>query len=263
MTNEVPYLGFQGQGTWSGSSWCSVGWGEPCTHCTRGVQSRQRRRLSVVVGPDNGRPNGVITTGGRPQRPHSLHSPHPHSLIISHPFHPGGAQDRCGTTYLPTRSHSSTPHGPPSLVTLPQFFLFFPSRMSAHFDTAEVLAVEADPWETTLTLLLSTCTSPWCPPAPNFDALLVDRGDQMVFSNFNAHHPSWYSRTGDDRAAAEGKRLMVRSTVSSSLLRTKTSLLTSPPRASPSRQISPFWAGISFLMWHGPPFPALDLTTSP
>ena len=51
-----------------------------------------------------GRPNGVTTTGGRPPRPQSRHSPHlslTHSLIS--PF---------GATYLPTWSHSSTIHGP-------------------------------------------------------------------------------------------------------------------------------------------------------
>ena len=51
ITNEVPYLGFQGQGTLSGGSLCSVGWGEPCANCTRGVQSRQTRRLSWVLDP--------------------------------------------------------------------------------------------------------------------------------------------------------------------------------------------------------------------
>ena len=43
--------------------------------------------------------------------------------------------------------------------------------------------------------------------APDFDALLEDRGDQMVLGDFNAHHPSWFSRTGDDRAAARGEAL--------------------------------------------------------
>ena len=36
--------------------------------------------------------------------------------------------------------------------------------------------------------------------APDFDALLEDR-------DFNAHHSSWFSRTGDDRAAARGEAL--------------------------------------------------------
>ena len=85
------------------------------------MQSRQRHRLSVVFGPDNSRPNGITTTGERPPRPHSRHSPYLHSIISSHPFHPGGVQDHCSATYLPIRSHYSTPHGPPSLVSLPQF----------------------------------------------------------------------------------------------------------------------------------------------
>ena len=59
-------------------------------HC-----SSQRRRLSVVVGSDNSRPNGATTTGGRPLRTHSRHSPQPHSLISLF------AQDQCSATYLP------------------------------------------------------------------------------------------------------------------------------------------------------------------
>ena len=54
-----------------------------------------------------------------------------------------------------------------------------------------------------------------------------------------------------------------RSTVRNLLLRTKISLLDSPPRASPPRRISPFWAGISFLMRHGPHSPPLGQTISP
>ena len=146
--------------TGSGGSWCSVRWGEPCTHCIRwhwGVQARQKRGRFVMVWPDNSRASGVTTTGGRPPRLLSRHSPHLHLLISSHPFHPAGTQDRCGATYLSTRSHSSTPHGPPSLVPLqpplPQFLSFFPQSRNAHFDTAEVLAVETDLWRTTLTFV--------------------------------------------------------------------------------------------------------------
>ena len=43
--------------------------------------------------------------------------------------------------------------------------------------------------------------------APDFDALLEDRGNQMVLGNLNANYPSWFSRTGDDRAAARGEAL--------------------------------------------------------
>ena len=42
---------------------------------------------------------------------------------------------------------------------------------------------------------------------PDFDALLEDRGHQMVLGDFNAHRPSWFSRTGDDMAAARGEAL--------------------------------------------------------
>ena len=45
------------------------------------------------------------------------------------------------------------------------------------------------------------------PPAHDFDELLVEPRDQMVFGDFNAHHLSWFSRTGDDRAAAKGEAL--------------------------------------------------------
>ena len=103
--------------------------------------------LSLVVGPYNSRRNGITTTGGKPPRPHSLHLPHL-SLISSHPFHPGGAQDRCCAIYLPTLSHSSKPHGPTSLVPL-----FSPPRRSAHFNTAEVLAVKDDLGGTTLSFI--------------------------------------------------------------------------------------------------------------
>ena len=34
-----------------------------------------------------------------------------------------------------------------------------------------------------------------------------NRRVQMVFGDFNAHYPSWFSRTGDDRAAASGEAL--------------------------------------------------------
>ena len=79
--------------------------------------------------------------------------------------------------------------------------------MSTHFDTAEVVTVEADLGGTTLTFvnvyiaLASSCLRNY---ALDFDALLVDRGDQIVFGYFSAHHPSCYSRTGDDRSALDG-----------------------------------------------------------
>ena len=117
-----------------------------------GVQSSQRRRLSVVVGPENSLSNGVTTTGGRPQRPHSRHSPRLHSLISFHPFHRDGAQDRFGAPYLPTRFNSSpypswAPFSSPSSASSSSVF---PSWRSVPFDTAEVLVVEADLRGTTL-----------------------------------------------------------------------------------------------------------------
>ena len=107
---------------------------------------------------------------------------------------------------IPTRYHYSTPHGPPSLVQLPQYPFYFPPRRSAHLDTAEVLSVEADFGGTTLTFV-----NVYIPPGLllplDFDALLMDRGDQMGFGDINAHHPSCFSRRGDDRATARGKTL--------------------------------------------------------
>jgi len=48
-----------------------------------------------------------------------------------------------------------------------------------------------------------------CPPryATDFDCILEDHGDVLVMGDFNAHHPSWFSRTEDDRAAARGVAL--------------------------------------------------------
>ena len=265
----IPYLGFQGQGTWSGGSWCSVGWGKLFAHCTMGMQSHQKRRFSVVDGPYNNQSNGVTTTGGRPTRPHSRHWPHLHSLISSHPFHVGGAQDRCGATYLPTWSHSSTTHGLPSLVPLPPpfpQFLSFPPRRSAHFDTAEVLAVKAN---------LGGDHTDFCQRVYLPGVLLPPELRPLILMPFwwtvetrwslviltPTIPPSQPRRMTGQRA--EGELLMGRSTVHSSQLRTKTSLLVCPPRARPPRQISPFCAGISFPMWRGLPSLPLGLTNSP
>ena len=52
--------------------------------------------------------------------------------------------------------------------------------------------------------LVSSCPRNY---ATVFDALLEDRGDQMVLGDFNTHHPSWFSRTRDDRAAARREAL--------------------------------------------------------
>ena len=86
----------------------------------------------------------------------------------------------------------------------------------------------------------------------NFDALLEDHGNQMVLGDLNAHHPSWFSRTGQ---RPEGRPSIGQSTVRNLLLGTEISLLDSPPSASPPRQISPFWAVISSLMRRGQPSP--------
>ena len=41
----------------------------------------------------------------------------------------------------------------------------------------------------------------------SYHALLENRQDQMVLGDFDVHHPSWYSRTGNDSAAARGEAL--------------------------------------------------------
>ena len=67
-------------------------------------------------------------------------------------------------------------------------------------DTDELLAVENDLWGTTLTSVNVYITpSSSCPRnyTPDFDTLHEDLGD----------HPSWFSRTGDDRASARGEAL--------------------------------------------------------
>ena len=206
MTNEVPYSGFHCQGTWSGDSWCSVGWGELCADCTRGVQSRQDAAFPWWLDP---------TTVGQMASPQLEINIRNHTQVIPSPslthfislFSPRWCAYRSGATYLPTRSHSFNPHGPPSLVPLPPpQFISFSSHEGVPTSTRRKF------WQLILTsgephLLLSIV---YIPPAsswpkdyaPDFASLLMDRGDQMVLGDFKAHHPSWYSRTGDDRAAA-------------------------------------------------------------
>ena len=119
----------------------------------RGVQSRQRRCLFFLIRPDNSLPNDITTTGGRPPRPHSRHSPRLHSLISSRPFHSGGANDQCGATYLLTRSHSSTPHGSPSLVPLLQFLSFFIQEGVSTSTWRKFWQSRTTSWGTTLTFI--------------------------------------------------------------------------------------------------------------
>ena len=44
-------------------------------------------------------------------------------------------------------------------------------------------------------------------PAPDFDVLCKDHGDQMVLGNFNIYYPSWFSKIRNDEAAAIGEAL--------------------------------------------------------
>ena len=48
-----------------------------------------------------------------------------------------------------------------------------------------------------------------CPTgySPSFDDLRNARGDYLIMGDFNAHHPSWYARTEDDRAAERRESL--------------------------------------------------------
>ena len=87
-------------------------WGKP-TLPTHGC-------LPVVVGPDDSRPIDVTTTEGRLPRQHSHQSPHLHSFLHLTLFTPVAPKTSVtGATYLLTWSHSSTPHGLPSLAPPP------------------------------------------------------------------------------------------------------------------------------------------------
>ena len=48
-----------------------------------------------------------------------------------------------------------------------------------------------------------------CPTgySSSFKDLRNARGDYLIYGDFNVHHPSWYSRTEDDRAAESGESL--------------------------------------------------------
>ena len=79
-----------------------------------------------------------------------------------------------------------------------------------HDGTTEVLGVEVR-----LGGSLLRIANIYIPPAsscptgysPSFDNLRNARGDYLIMGDFNAHHPSWYSRTEDDRAAERGESL--------------------------------------------------------
>ena len=84
-----------------------------------------------------------------------------HSLISSHPFHPDGAQNRCGATYLPTWSHSSTLYGSPSLVPAPQL-LSLSHKNECPFRHGGSYCSRGLPRGTTLTFVIV-----YIPPAPS------------------------------------------------------------------------------------------------
>ena len=191
----------------------------------------------MVVGPDNSRTNGVITTGMRCPRPYSRYSPHLHSFHLTL-FAPVALKTGAAPPILRPRSHSSTPHGPPSLVPLPaqlpQFLSFPPpppqkqcplrhgSSGSRGRPRGTILTSCLRTTQLTLTPFWWTVDSRWC-LATSMPTIPPGSLEQKM----SGQQP-------------KGKRLMGRSTVHTSLLRTKASLLDSPPRTSLPRQISPF-----------------------
>ena len=104
-------------------------------------------------------------------------------------------------------------------------------------DTAEVLAVEADLGETTLTIdyipppsSFPRITPPTLPPFWRID-------HRWCLATLTPSIRPGSPKQEMIGQRLEGMRFMGRSTVCSSLLRTKTSLLSSRPRSSPPRQI--------------------------
>ena len=81
-----------------------------------------------------------------------------------------------------------------------------------------------------------------CPPgySVNFAGLGNTQGDCLLVGDFNAHHPSWYSHTEDDRAAARGNDLDAAVTTSDLCILnedTPTRLPSSGPPTSPDLTI--------------------------
>ena len=80
-----------------------------------------------------------------------------------------------------------------------------------HDGTTEVLGVEVR-----LGGSLLRIANIYIPPAssyptgysPSFNNLRNAREDYLIMGDFNAHRPSWYSRTEDDRAAERGESLV-------------------------------------------------------
>ena len=147
--------------------------------------------------------------------------------------------------FYPSRASLSNPSSASS-SSVP---LIFPPRCSAHFNTVKFLAVDRPQGDHTDFWQRVYPPSVFLPRnyASDFDALLVDCGYQRVFGNFNAHHPSWFSRAKCDRAAVRGEAVDgAINSLQFSVANQKTSLLASPPRAIPPRQISLIWVGISF-----------------
>ena len=84
------------------------------------------------------------------------------------------------------------------------------SDILANDGTTEVLGVEVR-LGGSLLRIVNTYIPPAssCPTgySPKFDDLGNARGDYLLVGDVNAHHPSWYSRTEDDRAAERGESL--------------------------------------------------------
>jgi hypothetical protein len=74
-------------------------------------------------------------------------------------------------------------------------------------NSAEHLAIDIDIYDNPLrivNLYIPPATS--CPPnfTPSLFPLFTSDADSLILGDFNAHHPTWYSATQDDRAAARG-----------------------------------------------------------
>ena len=105
------------------------------------------------------------------------------------------------TGYATVRRDRPTGGGGEGLVALVYHFIPYTvpdGDILPDDDAVEVLAVETDLGGTTLTFV--NVYIPLGPPAHGTTPQTL-----MVLGDFNAHHPSCFSRIGDDRAAASGE----------------------------------------------------------
>ena len=205
-----------------------------------------------------------MTTVGQMVSPHDSRENSETTLTsFTHSFHLALSprwRPRQVRRHLPisTRSHSFTPHGPPSLDQFPHFPSYPPPPKGVPTSTLRKFR-QSNPTSGYHTDFCHRVYPPGFLLPPHFDALLMDRKDQMVLGDFNSHHPSWFSRTGDDRAAARGEAQLAARCCES-----RPSY--SPPLPRPallSRYHPSICKDIFFPIWRGPPLLSLDLTISP